>query len=167
MFSEKDLNKIKKMNKITVEIAGLNKAKLVTVRKDRKCFCCNQAINKGCKSVTASHMIDKGKGVLLRDLYAKNSFDTRKYRFIPERHWVCLECAEDFLKENLYNKHKVKEDYFDFELIDLNDYNYDEQLNLIMKAYDYGQLTPEEYDDLERDIIDAIAMEEAIGIGQA
>ena len=41
------------------------------------------------------------------------------------------------------------------------------QLELITKAYDYGQITGEEYDDLERVIIDAIALQEAVGIGQS
>lgn len=156
------IDDIHSMNNITAEKAGLSKAKLVKIKKDRKCFCCNKIISKGSEAITASHMIDKKKKVMLKDLYNQTAFYTSDYRFVPERHWVCLECAEGNVKKKF-----KKEEYFDFELIDLDEYSYDMQLELITKAYDYGQITGEEYDDLERVIIDAIALQEAVGIGQS
>ena len=107
-------------------------------------------------------MIDKKKGMMLKDLYDMKSFDVRQYKFVPERHWVCLDCTMKNIKipSNI-------EEYFDFELINLDDYDYNTQLELIVKAFDYGQITLEEYDNIERAIIDAIALEEAVGIGQS
>ena len=130
-------------------------AKIVRVMSDRKCKCCGKEINKGDKAITASHYMDKLNGVSYRDAI-DNCTATRGHLYRAVRHWFCLGCAVEILNKSSIDSRQEK-------MKSLIGNNVVEELN---KAYENGEITAIEYEDIEMSIIAHEAYIDAVGIGQ-
>ena len=80
---------------------------------------------------------------------------------------MCIDCFEKLASniEDSMSKHRINR-RIHFDEINLDDYDEDTQLLIIEDAYNNGELTSEEYKDLENGLIDYIAFEDAVGLGQ-
>lgn len=137
-------------------IDGLIGAKEVKIRKDRRCGMCNKLLRSGTKVITASYLLDKKYNKRYREALAEGTAD--RYRFVPVRHWLCKQCATKLAKQRTQTKTTKT---FNFEEIDLNNYDCETQLQLIRKAYKLGQITAGDYEELINNVIDEIAMADA------
>ncbi|MBO5388781.1 MAG: hypothetical protein J6A59_11675 [Lachnospiraceae bacterium] len=159
---------IDKINKLSIHIKsyyGLICPTYVTIKKSRKCSLCGKEHPCGTRMVTASDMVDKKYNITYKEAY--DNKDRGAYRFVKVRHWMCIDCFEKLTSD--INKSMPKRKInrrIPFDEINLDDYDEDTQLLIIEDAYNNGELTSEEYRDLENAIIDSIAFRDAMGIGQ-
>lgn len=156
-------------NTLGFEIAAYNEllcAKEVCVRHCRRCSICGKVIEKGKKCVSAARLVDKLYSKTYRYLL-DSGLNTSKFGFVKERHWMHKDCivirhpkkkqTKAVKKKN--NAYKIT----DVKIMEnIDKLPLDEQLLLLPKAYQNGEITASEYKDLEEAIISDLAFRDAM-----
>ena len=158
------------MSNKKIAYLGLVYAKAVTISKPHNCSECNNYFEEYSVMCTASRYIDKGKNKTLMEVL-DNGENPKDYKFVLQRHWICQDCLENLLNTKVNvpkkKKHKcIKREEVDIYSEEFNNLSLLEQLDAYEQAYENGELSAEEYEDIENAIIHHIALQEAEGIGQ-
>lgn len=149
---------------------GMVNAKAVTISKPHDCSECGKHFEEYSVMCTASRYIDKGKNKTLTEIL-DNEENPKDYKFVLQRHWVCKDCLEKLVNKQLKKKSKPKKQQVEHRYPSIYSEEFaelplEEQLEAYEQAYEAGELSAEEYDDIENTIIHDIAFRDALGIGQ-
>ena len=148
---------------------GLVNAKAVMISKPHNCSECGKHFDEYSIMCTASRYIDKGKNKTLTEVL-DNGESPKAYKFALQRHWVCKDCLAKLVNKKLKRTGKtkkiVKQEYPDIYSEEFEELSMEEQLEAYEQAYENGELSAEEYEDIENAIIHNIAFRDALGLGQ-
>lgn len=141
-------------------------AKEVCVNSNRRCSICGGLIEKGEKCVTAARLIDKLYDKTYKYLIDSN-LNPQKFSFVKQRHWMhrgCIVIRHPKNKQTKVTKRQNKVyEIKDTKILDSMDkLPLDEQLLLLPKAYQNGEITASEYQDMEEAIISDLAFRDAM-----
>ena len=163
------LNRLIGMSNKKIAYLGLVYAKAITISKPHNCSECNNYFEEYSVMCTASRYIDKDKNKTLMKVL-DNGENPKDYKFVLQRHWICKDCLRKILdkKTTVPKRKKIiqREERIDIYSEEFNKLSLLEQLDAYEQAYENGELSAEEYEDIENAIIHHIALQEAEGIGQ-
>ena len=146
-------------SKLSPKVAAYNEvlqAKEVTVKQNRSCSICGKVIPKGQRAVTACRMIDKKYNKTYRYVI-DSGLSAGRFRFVQQRHWMCCDCAENM---TIKQSNRLKANILESE--DFEKLSYEQQLDIVNKLYNKGEIAAKEYQDIEDSLIHAMAFRDAM-----
>ena len=146
-------------SKLNPKVAAYNEvlqAKEVSVRQDRVCSICGKVISKGQRAVTACRMIDKKYNKTYKYVI-DSGLNIVRFGFVQQRHWMHCECADNM---KIKQPNNLKANILDSE--DFEKLSYEQQLDIVNKLYNKGEITAKEYQDIEDGLIHAMAFRDAM-----
>lgn len=149
MNEQSVLNRLKQLDRRQASLAGLINAKIVSIKQDRQCNYCKKYLKKSSRVVTASYLFDKKYNIDYTSYYKERLYKQGiNVKFIPIRQWICLNCAVNLINEVSTIKSNNIQEWFK-----VNTNNKDTLYKELNTAYETGQISAKEYQDIENSII--------------